>query len=1550
MPRGALIELTAKGQHDLFLTGTPSITFWKTVYRRHTPFSMESIEQVFDNSIDFGSKTSCTLKRSGDLINNIYFVCKLPILTTSDFFASDPQDPYMKNNASTTDYFFDPSFDYWIWSKVITPIVQSADTWSFGTTDLDNWPVADTLSYTSAAWTENVGNALLDKIELQIGDAIIDTHYGVWLDIWGELSQKKHTKESLEKIIGTSQKSELPYNGNESKTLHIPLRFWFNENPGLALPLLALSYSDVKLNFKLRKLDELVIAVAKKKLLQYNADTKDQFSWSQRIKNPKPVSPLISSSSVYDTYNIIQAYEASTDTELESYRRSGRVQNSNFQISIQKITAANGIVKTVTPNNPPNINTTLLPILYGEVTYNAAVTKTAKVTAKIDSTGTIQHIIIAEGGQGYTNANNITGIKWIAFNGTIVEHNDATKYNFAVETTTDKFGIGGVTFLKKGENYIMPAITFTGKGTGAVAVVSRLNENNGIEEIEIINGGTGYDNTTTVTVNGNGYGTNAVLTYNQVGGTIVSVYSTTPGNGYIMPIIQMNDVTGTGAHVVVSELNDDGGINTVKVVHRGLNYSVNPQINVYGNPNATGGSTGEERLDGKVKDGDDIKFIPEKTTLPYSGEYVRFYHKDDNFNQIYEETKECHEDSQFSKYLLSDVIYNSDLANESSGHDNPFAEYPLVKITKNGNNIKVFMTADYYNSTYFKNWGNFSNARHNYPILLSDRKNPEVEISGTIRGFDLPGLTITLDTTASSTNDFYNGYNLEVKVGTNYYNRFILDYDGATKKATIEQVLPNNPTVGTDTYKIIGVPHYRGIVQAVDSANKTITLQTYTTQIDFYNNFDIIIGNERKNITDYNQTNGKITIATNFNTSIVTGTTVYRIVENESDKYGDSGLWKLISTTAGDENIVTSNGYTNIAGTTKTIGVDTTVGYKTIEFSPRDDNYTGTKVTIDTDRQLFLAILRKTNGDPLTYPHTFTKNNIFLNNNLKGKGYKTGDQFLLSNASGTEITTISITADATGQITDLTIVNGVEHTAAPIILQSSCVGKLYVPQGGSQTNSGHYIVGRYYWNYKQMMTFSKRYTWVLQLGQGKDYDVISLPGTYTTQGLDNTERNQYPFIYPQDPTYQWFNSTDTPRGNFWQRKLQFAVQDPGIPHLKSGAIIRLGVSGNPRFDYPLKETTQPSHVVFLETLYYRMIGENRTSNLEEEFMIEDFTGSSLSVEEESYYTTGERIEEQNWYNGFNNTFIQNAVVENVEIDTVSHYPLIYYTLDVHALDFDNRFWFYEDYTITNSETWNLTVYPPWNDFEPGDRITPNLSQNKLIYKKPKLSLTKTNLWVDYIYLDEEERRRFSENTHEYLIEQVQFRTGIYEKITTVPKTRQFLLNELSFTVKELIWAFQDRQNCASQGYFKNSWFNYGINQQYNLITADCPLGTNGTKWDGKDKGFFSNEPQNEIIISGHKRINPRRSSYFRYTQPYQHHTSVPEKSIYSYSFAIRPEEHQPSGTLNFSRVPDARLKFFLKGLDTLDLRKDTPIYILFFAKNYNIFKIQDGKGGVLYGN
>ena len=83
--------------------------------------------------------------------------------------------------------------------------------------------------------------------------------------------------------------------------------------------------------------------------------------------------------------------------------------------------------------------------------------------------------------------------------------------------------------------------------------------------------------------------------------------------------------------MVVSDLDDNGGINTVKVVYRGLNYSVNPQINVYGNPNATGGSIGEERLV-KLKMVTILNLYLKKRY--HTVENMEFYHKDDNFNQF----------------------------------------------------------------------------------------------------------------------------------------------------------------------------------------------------------------------------------------------------------------------------------------------------------------------------------------------------------------------------------------------------------------------------------------------------------------------------------------------------------------------------------------------------------------------------------------------------------------------------------------------------------------------------------------------------------------------------------------------------------------------------------------------------------------------------------------------------------------------------------------------------------------------------------------------------
>ena len=75
---GGLMQLVAYGAQDVYLTGNPQITFWKVTYRRHTNFAMESIEQTFNGTADFGKKVSCTISRNGDLVHRIYLQSKLP--------------------------------------------------------------------------------------------------------------------------------------------------------------------------------------------------------------------------------------------------------------------------------------------------------------------------------------------------------------------------------------------------------------------------------------------------------------------------------------------------------------------------------------------------------------------------------------------------------------------------------------------------------------------------------------------------------------------------------------------------------------------------------------------------------------------------------------------------------------------------------------------------------------------------------------------------------------------------------------------------------------------------------------------------------------------------------------------------------------------------------------------------------------------------------------------------------------------------------------------------------------------------------------------------------------------------------------------------------------------------------------------------------------------------------------------------------------------------------------------------------------------------------
>jgi hypothetical protein len=236
-----------------------------------------------------------------------------------------------------------------------------------------------------------------------------------------------------------------------------------------------------------------------------------------------------------------------------------------------------------------------------------------------------------------------------------------------------------------------------------------------------------------------------------------------------------------------------------------------------------------------------------------------------------------------------------------------------------------------------------------------------------------------------------------------------------------------------------------------------------------------------------------------------------------------------------------------------------------------------------------------------------------------------------------------------------------------------------------------------------------------------------------------------------------------------------------------------------------------------------------------------------------------------------------------------------------------------------------------------------------------------NLWVDYIFLDTDERRKFAQLSHEYLIEQLQF-TGA-ESLTANTATRVKL--NFNHPCKELIWVA--KYNSSST---VNQWYNYTIKDTNAFNTASDSIGgTQGIVIDSVHKlsvsgdvtdtnirkaivynvepGFISNakNPFTRCLLqlNGNDRFAERDGSYFNYVQPYQHHTNIPaNKGINVYSFSLKPEEHQPSGTLNMSRIDTAVLAV-TNGASVSGL-------IHVYATNYNVLRILSGMGGLAYSN
>jgi len=232
----------------------------------------------------------------------------------------------------------------------------------------------------------------------------------------------------------------------------------------------------------------------------------------------------------------------------------------------------------------------------------------------------------------------------------------------------------------------------------------------------------------------------------------------------------------------------------------------------------------------------------------------------------------------------------------------------------------------------------------------------------------------------------------------------------------------------------------------------------------------------------------------------------------------------------------------------------------------------------------------------------------------------------------------------------------------------------------------------------------------------------------------------------------------------------------------------------------------------------------------------------------------------------------------------------------------------------------------WNDAK---FIAGNFNNTKTL-KQP----IQAAVYIDYIYLDTEERRRMAQNSHEYLIEQTQFNEdkGIASYNNRIDLT-------FNHPVKELVWVVQP-----------TSYTNCAVSKAYG--------GTRLQPFTYDQDAVF----EQHLQINGQDRMDKRYGDYFNSVQTFQHHTgygstvqtatSLPlhQPGIYCYSFALKPEEHQPSGTCNFSRIDTATIVLNMAGNVVISPELDATWDVRVYAVNYNILRVMSGMGGLAYSN
>jgi hypothetical protein len=195
---GGLLQIVAYGFQDIYLTNDPQITFFKTIYRRYTNFSIESHEKTFNDNPDFGKMGKVKLYRLGDLATKMYL-------------------------------------------RIIINEVNLHKEEKF-------------------AWIRRLGHAMIRRIEIEIGGIVIDRHYGTWLDVWYELARTGKHDRGYDKMIGdVDVLTEYNKKDKPEYVLYIPLQFWFNRHYGTALPLIAIQYHDIYIRVEFEEKEKLII-------------------------------------------------------------------------------------------------------------------------------------------------------------------------------------------------------------------------------------------------------------------------------------------------------------------------------------------------------------------------------------------------------------------------------------------------------------------------------------------------------------------------------------------------------------------------------------------------------------------------------------------------------------------------------------------------------------------------------------------------------------------------------------------------------------------------------------------------------------------------------------------------------------------------------------------------------------------------------------------------------------------------------------------------------------------------------------------------------------------------------------------------------------------------------------------------------------------------------------------------------------------------------------------------------------------------------------------